>query len=799
MASAPFFLLLPVALLLLVSSTLQQEEGGLDEIHTPQTYIVRVRSDLKPSVYPEVEHWYSATLRSLSSSSSAVNESPTRETYRPRALLHVYRTVFHGFSAVLSSAEADLLSSQPGVLAVFPDRRQRPHTTRSPQFLGLLSPASRPNSLLSATDSGSSAVIAVLDTGVRPDHHSFSETGPTQMPPRWRGACEPGPSFPPTSCNKKLVGAGFFSSGFLASTKNASSDVLSPIDTEGHGTHTASTAAGVPVPGASLLGVYAAGIASGVAPKARVAAYKVCWSSGCFDSDILAALDRAVDDGADVISLSVGSNPVPLHLDPIAIGAFGAAEHGVLVSASAGNGGPNEMTVTNVAPWIVTVGASTIDRRFPADVVLGDRTVLTGVSVYAADAHTGPSLVGELPLVYAGNASTSRPGFRSSAHFCMRESLEPALTRGKVVLCERGGIPRVEKGLAVKEAGGAGMIVANQFLDGEGLVPDAHLLPAVNVGYSTGNIIRAYVRSTADARVRLVFRGTHVGVKPAPVVAAFSGRGPSAPSWYLIKPDVVAPGVGILAAWPLGLGPTGLPSDARRTEFNVMSGTSMACPHVSGVAALLRAAHPDWSPAAVRSAMMTTAYVTDSLGQQMLDENSGNRSTAWAHGSGHVDPEKAADPGLIYDLTADDYLSFLCSSNYTEMQIRTIARRAVNCSRNSGRMPWDLNYPSISVVLEQPKESKLQVIAHRTLTNVANGTCAYTVETRAPVGVQMAVDPQQLVFHGKRQKQGFVVNISAEGVTLPPGGWKTEFGSLSWSDGKHTVRSPIAVTWQQAF
>ncbi|RRT50178.1 hypothetical protein B296_00048328, partial [Ensete ventricosum] len=141
MASTPFFLSLPVALLLLVSSTLQQEEeGGLDEVHSPQTYIVRVRSDLKPSVYPEVEHWYSATLRSLSSSSSAANESPTRETYRPPAVLHVYRTVFHGFSAVLAPADAELLSSQPGVLAVFPDRHQRPHTTRSPQFLGLLSP-----------------------------------------------------------------------------------------------------------------------------------------------------------------------------------------------------------------------------------------------------------------------------------------------------------------------------------------------------------------------------------------------------------------------------------------------------------------------------------------------------------------------------------------------------------------------------------------------------------------------------------------------------------------------------------
>ncbi|OAY71094.1 Subtilisin-like protease SBT1.6 [Ananas comosus] len=718
-------------------------------------------------------------------------------------ILHTYHTVFHGFSASLTPAQAAALRRTPAVLAVFPDRLRRPHTTRSPQFLGLVSSnPRRPHALLSAADAGAGTVIAVLDTGIRPDHRSFSAEGLPPPPSRWRGACEPGPKFPANSCNRKLLGARFFPAGFLAASKRRSanatnSDVLSPWDSDGHGTHTASTAAGAVVSGASLFG-FAAGEASGVAPRARVAAYKVCWSPGCFDSDILAAIDRAVDDGADVVSLSVGASPAPYHLDPIAVGAFAAAaRHGVFVAASAGNDGPGEMTATNVAPWIATVGAGTIDRRFPADVVLGDGARFPGASLYAGERVPRDRW---FQLVYAGNVSTAVS--RSTAPFCAWGSLDPALTRGRVVLCERGGVRRVEKGLAVKAAGGAGAIIANQFFDGEGVVPDAHLIPAVAVGYSAGNSVHAYVRSATAPRVRLVFGGTQVGFRPAPVVAAFSGRGPSAQSPYLIKPDLIAPGVGILAGWAADVGPTNLPADARRTEFNIMSGTSMACPHASGVAALLKAAHPDWSPAAIRSAMMTTAYVTDNLGHDLVDESSGNRSTEWAHGAGHMDPEKAVEPSLVYNTTADDFLNFLCASNYTEIDIRAITRTFVKCSNNTS-MPWDLNYPSILVMIEQSAAAaaggRLEAVVRRRLTSVVKGRGEYRVSIREPAGVAVAVEPAKLVFDGEGRELEFRIRVSADAVKLSPGSARTEFGSITWSDGKRRVRSPIGFTWQQPY
>lgn len=576
---------------------------------------------------------------------------------------------------------------------------------------------------------------------------------------------------------------------------NMTKDVMSPFDTDGHGTHTASTAAGRPARNASLFG-YAAGTASGIAPNARIAVYKVCWSTGCFDSDILAAVDRAVADGADVISLSVGSGPTPYHRDPIAIAAFGAAARGVLVSASAGNDGPGEMTVTNIAPWIATVGAGSIDRDFPADVILGDGTVITGSSLYV-----GPSEDRYLPLVYAGNASTSVVGLQSGSPFCMRGTLDAGAARGKVVLCERGAVPRAEKGLAVKEAGGAGMIVANHDVDGEGVVPDAYLIPAVGIGATEGRSVHAYIANQKDPRVKFAFRGTRLGVTPAPVAASFSGRGPSAESAYLIKPDVIAPGIGILAAWSSNAGPTGLEAEPRRTEFNVQSGTSMACPHVSGIAALLKGVHPDWSPAAVKSALMTSASVTDNTGHEIMDESSGNTSTGWAVGSGYVNPEKAVDPGLVYDITTDEYVEFLCSSNYSRKDIHTIARRDVNCPRKSTTAPWDLNYPSISVAFEQSGTARFEAaVVHRTVTNAGEGAAQYTASVRNPTGVVIEVQPQKLAFSSKGEKLGFVVRVSAERVEgLRRGSSRTEFGSLVWADGKHTVRSPVAVTWQQSF
>ncbi|KAA8546097.1 hypothetical protein F0562_020452 [Nyssa sinensis] len=593
---------------------------------TVKTYIIRVDRFSKPSIFPTHYHWYSS------------------EFADPDSILHVYDTVFHGFSATLTSAQAASVLQHPSVLVAFEDRQRQLHTTRSPQFLGLRNQ----RGLWSESDYGSDVIIGVLDTGIWPEHRSFSDLNLSPVPSRWKGVCETGVKFTSKNCNKKIVGARFFAKGHEAAGRsggpggigggiNDTIEFRSPRDADGHGTHTASTAAGRYAFQASMSG-YASGIAKGVAPKARLAIYKACWkNSGCFDSDILAAFDAAVADGVDVISISIGGGDgisSPYYLDPIAIGSYGAVSRGVFVSSSAGNDGPNGMSVTNLAPWLTTVGAGTIDRNFPADIILGDGRKLAGVSLYA-----GQPLSGKMyPLVYPGKSGVL------SASLCMENSLDPNLVRGKIVICDRGSSARVAKGLVVKKSGGVGMILANGISNGEGLVGDAHLLPACAVGAGEGDAIKLY------------------------------GRGPNGLNPEILKPDLIAPGVNILAAWTEAVGPTGLDSDNRKTEFNILSGTSMSCPHVSGAAALLKSAHPDWSPAAIRSAMMTTASLTDNRLQPMTDEATGKPSTAYDFGAGHLNLDRAMDPGLVYDITNNDYVNFLCSVGYGPRTIQVVTR-----------------------------------------------------------------------------------------------------------------------------
>uniref|UniRef100_M8BHQ2 Subtilisin-like protease n=1 Tax=Aegilops tauschii TaxID=37682 RepID=M8BHQ2_AEGTA len=282
----------------------------------------------------------------------------------------------------------------------------------------------------------------------------------------------------------------------------------------------------------------------GVAPKARVAAYKVCWKgAGCLDSDILAGFDRAVADGVDVISVSIGGGNgavSPFYIDPIAIGSYGAVSRGVFVATSAGNEGPAPMSVTNLAPWIATVGAGTIDRNFPAEIVLGDGRRMSGVSLYSGKPLANNTM---LSLYYPGRSGGL------SASLCMENSIDPSLVAGKIVICDRGSSPRVAKGMVVKEAGGAAMVLANGEANGEGLVGDAHVLPACSVGENEGDALKAYAANTTNPTATIVFRGTVIGVKPAPLVASFSARGPNGLVPEILKPDFIAPGVNILAAW----------------------------------------------------------------------------------------------------------------------------------------------------------------------------------------------------------------------------------------------------------
>lgn len=766
-----------------------------------QSYIIRVQNDMKPSAFSDIEHWYGSTLRSLSSNplNSAKSNSIQVET-TDLEFLHVYKTVFDGFSARLTAEEAQELANRRGVLSVLPDGLRQLHTTRSPHFLGLDSSASAPANLVSESDSGSNVVIGVLDTGIWPERLSFHDKGMGPVPSFWKGECTQGQDFTTANCNKKIIGARYFTAGYearIGRIMNSSTDIKSARDSDGHGTHTASTAAGRAVEDASLLG-FAKGIAVGIAPKARIASYKVCWKRGCMDSDILAAFDKAVDDGVNVISISIGGGAVPYNLDPIAIGSFGAMEKGILVSASAGNEGPRPMTVTNVAPWITTVGASTIDRKFPADIVLGNGKRITGASLYSGD----PLPDKQLPLVYGGNVSVGiRNGARHSSSFsaatCMPDSLDKERVHGKIVVCNRGGTPRVAKGEVVNEAGGAGVIVANVAPMGEGLIADAHLIPGLGVTESAGNIIRDYINSNNNPTATIAFYGTQLGVKPAPVVASFSSRGPNAESIFVLKPDVIAPGVNILAAWPDGVAPTELSSDTRRTQFNIESGTSMSCPHVSGLAALLKGAHPDWSPAMIRSALMTTAYTQDQQGKMLLDEKSYNVSTVSDMGAGHVDPEKAVDPGLVYDIIVDDYLNFLCASNYSGRDIRQIARRPWRCMGKHHK-PWDFNYPAISVVIDSTEAPGMGIVQlTRTVTHIGEAPSTYTVLVTNPKGATVTVTPTKIDFRERGQRQSYVVRIKAENLAVTTLSSLVEVGMLNWSDGKHQVVSPLVVVWKQ--
>ncbi|EHA8591715.1 subtilisin-like protease SBT1.7 [Cocos nucifera] len=762
---APAALLL---LLLLYSSSFCHVAAAEEK---RRTYIVHMAKSRMPATFAEHGPWYYASLRSVSDSAE---------------ILYSYDTVSHGFSTRLTLAEAAALESREGVLSVLPELRYEIHTTRTPKFLGL----DESDGHLLQADTASDVVVGVLDTGVWPERKSFDDTGFGPVPAGWKGACEEGKNFKATSCNRKLIGARFFSKGYEASTGpiNGTTESRSPRDDNGHGTHTATTSAGSVVTDASLFG-FANGTARGMATRARVAAYKVCWAGGCFSSDILAAMDRAVDDGCQVLSLSLGGEMTEYYRDSVAIGAFNAMEKGLLISCSAGNGGPSAFSVTNVAPWIVTVGAGTIDRDFPAYVVLGNGKNYTGVSLYSGKLLPKSPL----PFVYAGNASNATDG-----NFCMQGTLMREKVAGKIVLCDRGIIRRTQKGYLVREAGGAGMVLANTDANGEELVADVHLLPASAVGQKTGDAIRDYLRSDKNPTATIVFGGTKIGVRPSPVVAAFTSRGPNVVTSEILKPDLIAPGVNILAGWTGAAGPTQLSVDSRRVEFNIISGTSMSCPHVSGIAALLKGAHPDWSPAAVRSALMTTAYSAYLGGDGgLLDGATGKAATPFDYGAGHVDPPRAVDPGLIYDLTAEDYIDFLCALNYTSRHIAAVAKRTnYTCDAARTYAVSGLNYPSFAVAFQRASGAGASVatVKHtRTVTNVGDpGTYKSTVTTSVAGGaVKVVVEPAELSFANKGEKRSYTVSFSSPSLPSVLSG----FGRLEWSDGKHVVASPIAFTW----
>lgn len=684
----------------------------------------------------------------------------------PAAKLASYAYATNGFAASLTPAQAAALRAQPSVSMVMRDRILHVQTDASPDFLGLTAP----NGPWATGLTGENVVVGVLDTGIWPEHPSFADDGtyPPLSPAEFSGTgCDFGnvafnPNDQPFECNGKLLAAKSYGEVFHEGTGAGLADgsYLSARDEDGHGTHTASTAAGNSGVQATLLGVDR-GTVSGMAPRARISVYKVCWSGaegdGCSSGDIVAAIDDAVADGVDVINFSVGSDTATL--SPDAIGFLFANDAGVLVAASAGNAGPGAGTVGSpaVAPWVTAVGASTQVRDFRGTVTFGDGQVFEGVTV------TGG--IGDTPLVDAtalGNPlCLADPGFPEGS------------VAGAMVLCERGGNARVEKSKVVADAGGAALLLYNPTLNT--LNTDNHYIPSLHVDDVAGAAARAYIESAGESATASLSGGEAVEAQPD-VTAAFSSRGPNLLSPDLITPDVVAPGVNILA----GNTPTAL-LGAPGQLFQAISGTSMSSPHVAGIYALLRQAHPDWSPAAAKSALMTTALPV------LTKEDGVSFADPFDMGAGLVSPGgnlrtkgSLYNPGLVYDAVFDDYAGYLCEAAPDLVDAAYCDDLAAFGIPTTAE---NLNVASIGI-----SDVTGPTTIVRTVTNVSKQRIVWRSDLTVPEGYEGVVTPSRLRL-APGESASFEVTFTP--TTAEFGSFS--FGQLVWWGGGYVVQSPIAL------
>eukprot|EP00252_Welwitschia_mirabilis_P000696 TRINITY_DN10667_c0_g1_i1.p1 TRINITY_DN10667_c0_g1~~TRINITY_DN10667_c0_g1_i1.p1 ORF type:complete len:789 (-),score=55.03 TRINITY_DN10667_c0_g1_i1:217-2583(-) len=719
-----------------------------------------------------------------------------------KSLIYSYTHSINGFSAILSSEEANIISSMEGVVSVFASKMHKLHTTRSWDFLESLAGDLQPMPQ-NSSQTNSDVIIGMLDTGIWPESQSFNDKGMSPVPSKWKGKCVNSSDFNATNCNKKLIGARYYSDGLPFSTEHDSGYLIyggpaenlqnismkrllrqqllqSPRDTEGHGTHTASTAGGREVQDASYYGL-AKGTARGGAPLSRIAVYKVCTEDGCSDADILAAYDDAISDGVDVLSLSLGAPSfITPHIvtDGVAIGAFHAVQNGILVVCSAGNDGPSAFTVVNTVPWILTVGASTVDRSFETQVTLGNNRPFPGIGMNYL------SLKDSYKLVFGGDIAAPEVS-NTSAGRCVSDSLDATKAKGKVILCFQSSLDEstLSKSITVKQAGGVGMIIAG---DIDEFSPSIFELPATEVSQSAGTAILQYIKSTSEPTATISPAKTKTGFKPAPVVAKFSGRGPNRLTENILKPDIIAPGLNILAAWTGKMPYTNPPAGQKPSPYAIISGTSMSCPHVSGAAAFLKSLNPNWTASALKSAIMTTATTVNNE-KEKITNTSGGISTWFETGAGELNPSRAADPGLIYEMDQYQHYLFLCYYGLNTTQIAAIsANKTFSCppNSNSTSLISTLNYPSISV-------SNLTgtLTLPRTLTNVGPANSTYHAKVVAPDGLNISVNPSVLEFSTAKKRINVEIQMTVTGA--PSNSYV--FGSISFSDGIHDVVTPLVV------
>ncbi|MHB1473800.1 MAG: S8 family peptidase [Dermatophilaceae bacterium] len=668
------------------------------------------------------------------------------------AALYNYSVAFPGFSANLTADQARAMASDPGVVAVTKDQMFQldAATQRTTNFLGLEKPGGiwSKQGGTKKNGAGSGVIVGVIDSGIWPESKSFASLHGKTRIPGWTGGCVAGEdkSFPTNLCNDKLIGAKYYVNGF-GRARVSPEDYLSPRDGGGHGTHTSSTAAGDFGPRAVMPDGNDLGVVSGVAPAAHIAMYKACWegvaAAGCAGSDLTAAIDQAVADGVDVINYSIGSTSESSYFGPNEIAFMYAAQAGVFVSASAGNSGPRPSTLDHPSPWLTTVAVSTYS--------INESTVVFGNGLRRLGVSTTPGLAAS-PLVDSV-AVKNATAADNDARMCFPGSLDPAKVAGKAVVCDRGVIARIDKSLEVQTAGGVGMVLVNP--SNQGGNGDYHFVPTIHLEYvdaASYNAIHDYAR-TAGATAEILAGVDTGSTTQVPEVASFSSRGPSKQAGGdVLKPDISAPGVDVLAAVA--------PASNHGRTYDFMSGTSMAAPHIAGIAALIKAQHPDWSPMAIKSALMTTAYDVK------------HESSPFNQGAGQVEPTTAMNPGLVYDAGTNDWWGFL---------------KGQGCNGCPDVPPAiaasDLNQASIAVGALAGSRT-----VTRTVTSVGHGTETYTASVSGLAGFHATVTPSKIKLR-KGQSVTFTVKLDRTDATI--NAWST--GNLTWKSKAHTVRSPIAL------
>jgi subtilisin family serine protease len=672
-----------------------------------------------------------------------------------------FRTAYGGVSATLPANKIGALLKTPGVVAVQEDTLQHPLDDNT-SFIGA---AAVWPSLGGQVNAGTNVVVGVIDTGIWPEHPMMNDPGlPAPPKPLSSYRCDFGDGTDVAhlgsafTCNNKLIGAYDETATYMANVGsdgqefcNDTTGVCSARDSEGHGTHTATTAAGSQVSSAVLYGVQRGPI-SGIAPGAHVIAYRVCMAEGCYNSDSVRAVQQAILDGVNVINFSISGGAQP-YSDPVELAFLDATNAGISVNASAGNAGPGAGTSDHAGPWVTTVGASTGPRSFTSTLHLtadgGATFDMPGFTL--TDGISTPA-----PVVLAA----SIPGEDA---LCQSELGTGAAT-GKVVLCQRGGNARIDKGFNVSLGGAAGMVLYNAVK--QDTETDNHWLPAIHVdGPSTA--LLAFVNGNTNVMASFA-QGTPTATQ-ADVMASFSSRGPSG-DW--IKPDITAPGIQVLAGMtpePDQTTPTNGPSG---NLYQAIAGTSMSSPHAAGVAALVKSAHPSWTPEEIKSALMTSSV------QAVVKEDGVTPATPFDMGAGSIRANLAVNPTLVFNET---YAGFVAAGTDPIHRI-------------------DLNIASIDATTMPG-----MITTKRTAINVSGKSQKLAVSTQAPAGVSIIISKQApgpkgpvsvaKLNVGKHASLSFWVTISAP--TVANGQYFGRITLTPEAAGSNPVTIPVAFVKTQ--